>query len=186
MSSGMDEPFIISDDLKRSGDVRWLRRNEVTLPVGAGKILQIVNTQTGAVATGTAGIPVDNTIPQNTEGTEFMSAAITPGNVNNKLLIQVVAVLNDNTSLWYILALFKDSVADALAAVKQYVDAVDTGATVVFNHYMTAGSISAITFKVRAGGATGSGGTMTFNGINAARIFGGVSASSITITEIAA
>lgn len=36
MSSGIAEPLVLSDDLKRSGDVRWLRRNEVTLPIAGG------------------------------------------------------------------------------------------------------------------------------------------------------
>jgi hypothetical protein len=36
-----------------------------------GKIVQVVNFQTGVFATGTATIPLDNTIPQITEGTEY-------------------------------------------------------------------------------------------------------------------
>ena len=48
-------------------------------------------------------------------------------------------------------------------------------------HYMTAGSTSAITFKVRIGGSSC---TVTFNGQSGGRIFGGVSASSISVTEI--
>ena len=35
---------------------------------GVGKILQVVNTQTGAMSTGTTTIPHDATIPQITEG----------------------------------------------------------------------------------------------------------------------
>ena len=41
--------------------------------VAVRRTLQIVNSQTGAVATGTTTIPFDDTIPQNTEGTEFLS-----------------------------------------------------------------------------------------------------------------
>jgi hypothetical protein len=50
-------------------------------------------------------------------------------------------------------------------------------------HYMTAGTTSATTFKVRGGVNAG---TLTFNGEVGARLFGGVCASSITVTEIAA
>ena len=57
-----------------------------------GKIIQIVNVTDGTTATGTTLVPPDNTIPQNTEGTEFMTLAITPTNASNKLLIQVVIV----------------------------------------------------------------------------------------------
>jgi hypothetical protein len=48
---------------------------------------------------------------------------------------------------------------------------------------MTAGTIIATTFKVRVG-CSGAG-TTTFNGVAGGRIFGGVMASSITITEVA-
>ena len=49
-----------------------------TLPTLQGQVLQVVNYQTGALASGTTTMPTDNTIPQNTEGTEFMTLAITP------------------------------------------------------------------------------------------------------------
>ena len=52
------------------------------------RLVQVVNTETGAVATGTTNAVADNTIPQNTEGDEYMTLAITPTNTNNKLLIQ--------------------------------------------------------------------------------------------------
>jgi hypothetical protein len=43
-----------------------------------GDILQVQRTDTGVVATGTTLIPFDNTPPQNTEGDQYMSQAITP------------------------------------------------------------------------------------------------------------
>jgi hypothetical protein len=47
---------------------------------------------------------------------------------------------------------------------------------------MTAGTTSETTFRVRAGPSNTTY-TLTFNGYNSARYFGGVMASSITITE---
>ena len=35
------------------------------------RLVQIVNTQTGTVTTGSTAIPADDTIPQNDEGTEL-------------------------------------------------------------------------------------------------------------------
>ena len=55
-----------------------------------GSVLQVVNTMNGAVATGTTIIPQDNTIPQITEGTEFMTLAITPTSATSQLRIDVV------------------------------------------------------------------------------------------------
>lgn len=152
-------------------------------PSGSGATVKVVNTQTGAVATGTTTIPMDDTIPQITEGTEFMTLAITPTSTTNKLKIDVV--FNGATataSIWNIVALFQDATANALAAVPRYVTTASGWTPITLTHYMTAGTVSSTTFRVRCGGSSAS--TVTFNGVAAARLLGGVMASSITITEI--
>ncbi len=58
-------------------------------------IAQIVNFETGAVATGTTQIPFDDTIPQNTEGDQYMQLQISPVNSSSTLLIDVVAYLSN-------------------------------------------------------------------------------------------
>ncbi len=146
------------------------------------KVQQVVNTQTGAVATGTTTIPGDDTIPQNTEGTEFITQAITPTNAGNKLRIDVVLVYSASIIVTVVAALFQDSTAGALAAVLSTQPGVGYICTMAFTHYMAAGTTSATTFKVRVGGASAS--TITLNGAGAARLLGGAIASSITITEI--
>ena len=165
--------------------------NTLTLPaetgtlrstVSSGTVLQVVNYQTGAVATGTTTIPLDDTIPQNTEGTEFMTLAITPKSATSKLIIQVILQVTVSITSWSYGALFQDSTANAIAAGLGFTDADTSGSSVVFTHYMTSGTTSATTFKVRAGPNNAS--TMTFNGQAGARRFGGVLASSITITEV--
>jgi hypothetical protein len=151
----------------------------------AGNILQVVNFQTGVLATGTTTIPLDDTIPQNTEGNEYMTLAITPTNASNKLLITVTAFLSHSGSgSWMIGALFQDSTANALASFTDFQQTATGANCVVFSHYMTAGTTSSTTFKFRAGGQQA--GTTTFNGQAAGRLFGGSATSSITITEIAA
>ncbi len=151
---------------------------------GGGAVVQVVNVQTGSSATGTTSMPVGNVIPQNTDGDEYMTLAITPTDASNKLKIDVVAFLSSANGIkWLTAALFQDSTADALAVGAAFNYAIATaGNTVVFSHYMTAGTTSSTTFKVRAG--TQDGNTMTFNGSGGTRLWGGVCASSITITEI--
>jgi hypothetical protein len=150
-----------------------------------GQVVQVVNTQTGAVATGTTTIPMDDTIPQNTEGTEFMTLAITPTTTNHKLRIDVVFIGGIATGdKWPIVALFQDTTADALAVAYCYGATATEVHNIKFSHYMTAGTTSATTFKVRAGPNVAA--TITFNGRSGARDFGGVIPSSITITEIRA
>jgi hypothetical protein len=151
----------------------------------AGAIRQVKNTQTGALATGTTLIPVDDTIPQNTEGTELMTLAITPTDSGNKLKIEVVVMASYSVQAWMTAALFQDATANALATGSLFVAAASgsVGAIISFTHYMDAGTTSATTFKIRGGGHTA--GTFTFNGSGAgAALYGGTFASSITITEI--
>lgn len=152
-------------------------------PTAQGTIVQIVNTQTGAVSTGTTVTPFDDTIPQIGEGNEFMTLAITPTSATNKLKIDVVCNASCATAdRWLTVALFQDATSNALAADASYREISTEFAPICFSHYMTAGTTSATTFRVRAGVNTS--GTTTFNGTSGSRVLGGVLASSITITEI--
>ena len=128
-------------------------------------VVQRVYVQDGEAATGTSLIPNDDTIPTSSEGTQFMSLAITPTNASNILKIDVVFHYGNSSTSFCTTALFQDSTANALN----------------FTHYMVAGTTSATTFKVRHGPESAS--TSTFNGVGGTRDMGGVMASSITITE---
>lgn len=162
--------------------ISYLRKDGTSVGAAStGNSVQIVNTQTGSVSTGTTAIPYDDSIPQNTEGDEYITLAITPTNASNKLKIEVNVMGNHGTDSHWSAALFQDSTANALRASTTYAGA-GNGGSISFTYFMTAGTTSATTFKVRAGGASGA--TFTFNGTGGNRRFGGVAASSITITEI--
>lgn len=163
--------------------------NTLTLPaetgtlrstVSSGTVLQIVRYQTGAVATGATAIPFDDTIPQITEGVEFMTLAITPKSAASLLIVEVVCMGSPSSIDWVTVALFQDAIASSLAAVYNYIG-TNEAAPLGFAYSATSGSTSARTFRVRGGGATT---TFTFNGTSSARRMGGVSSSSITITEV--
>lgn len=154
-----------------------------SMNITSGKIAQIVSTGTGTVATGTTLLPYDNTIPQITEGTEFMTQAITPQNASSTLEIDVTIVLsNTSTNSQTGAALFQDSTANALAAADQFVASASGSVVLTFKHVMTAGTTSETTFKVRGGSNVA--GTTTFNGQGGVQGYGGVMASRITIKEI--
>lgn len=154
------------------------------LPDGA--VVQVATYQTGAVATGTTTMPDDDTIPQNTEGDEYMTLAITPKATTNILVIECTFNWAHTNGGVVGIALFQDSTADALAAIQTHNESsVNIQRVACFSHKMVAGTTSATTFKIRAGhGSTGA--TLTFNGASGSRKLGGVMASSITITEIKA
>lgn len=151
---------------------------------GGGKLVQSVSVQDGTMATGTTLLPANNTIPQNNEGTEFMTLAVTPTDAANILEIQVTAICCHDTANAEIgIALFQDTIADALACALSK-DSASTGYphTVNFTHRMVAGTVAATTFKVRIG-CQGAG-TITFNGISGVQYYGGTLASSIIIREL--
>ena len=150
----------------------------------AGSVLQVVTFQTGAGATGTTLIPADDTIPQITEGTEFMTLAITPISATSKLLITVICIINGSVNNAMVTALFQDSNVNALAANYGIPGAANLTISPTLIYSKTSGSTSSTTFRVRAGG--NNGGTNTFNGSGGVRQYGGVLVSSITIMEIAA
>ena len=146
-------------------------------------IVQIVYTFTGSVATGTTILPLDNTIPQNNEGNQYMTLAITPKNSSNKLRIRSAANLSGTTGNAQSIALFQDSTASALAANNGTPNLVSAQNMVMIDYTMTAGTTSSTTFKIRAGGNAAE--TVTFNGITSSRVFGGVYNSFIIIEEYA-
>tara|TARA_R110002153_G_scaffold250034_2_gene406652 strand:+ start:201 stop:1133 length:933 start_codon:yes stop_codon:yes gene_type:complete len=149
---------------------------------GGGIVVQQVSTQTGAVSTGTNTITEDDSIMQSSEGDEVMTRAITPTNSSNLLRIDVTVIGNSTASTVFVGSLFQDSTANALATGLIRLHGASEFATLTYSHYMTAGTVSSTTFKVRI--ATTTAGTLTFNGKSSSRQYGGVLASSISVTEL--
>jgi len=174
-TEGMMSSLNDTDAVERYDGATWK-------PVG-GKVLQVVNVQTSALATGTTQIPHDATIPQITEGDQYMSLAITPTNVSNVLVIQVITYTSFSVALHQLTqALFKNTDTNALAiSSRRGTTQTDEAATLGFVYSMVAGTTSPITYKVRCG--AGGVGTTAFNGRPGVQEFGACPKSSITITE---
>jgi hypothetical protein len=148
------------------------------------KILQVVHYDTGALATGTTPIPFDDTIPQNNEGDQYMSLAITPLSATSTLVIDVTYFASNSAGTdWTTGALFRDSTASAIGAMSSYDEPGLAGHPTTFSVKAPSNATTTTTFKVRIGGSTG--GTINFNGQGGTRKLGGVMSSSIRITEIA-
>lgn len=145
------------------------------------RTIQHVRSEDGAVNTGTTTVPLDDTIPQFTEGNNLMSCAITPLSATSKLLIMCNLMCSYSVAATIIASLSVDGTGDALktVAVNQ---ATATGlVNISIIHMMTSGTTSALTYRVKVGGSTA--GTITINGQSGARKFGGVAKSSIDIIE---
>lgn len=181
--TGLAADYVLIADASDSGNVKKALISDINdyANRGLGECVQVVNLMTGASTTGNTALPIDDSIPQSGEGTEFMTLAITPKSTTNILVIEVVW-LGATTVTGHIgVALFQDAVAGALAAAAMGTAGSGSMLDIPLRHKMLAGTTSSTTFKVRVG--TTAGNLVTFNGAGAARLFGGVMASSITIRE---
>jgi hypothetical protein len=153
-----------------------------TLHTHAGIVVQSVISATGAVATSTVTTPADDTIPTSSEGAEFLSVSITPTSATNKLWIDVTWIGSSNAAELFVVALFQDAGASAIAVSPHQPGGVAYLSVIPLHFEMAAGTTSATTFKVRVGG--NNAGTTTFNGISGGRFYGGKISSYIKVTEV--
>jgi len=168
-----------------------LRTNKIYprdgLPAGAsGGIIQIVRTNFVDFYSNTSLIPLDDTIPQITEGGEITTATITPTSSSNKILISVVMqVANDNAGNLSTIALFRNSVSDALAASwARTIAANNPNSPMTIEYLDSPATTSPVTYRVRGGYSAGSSSTFQVNGGSGARYFGGALTSGITLMEV--
>lgn len=134
------------------------------------------------VATGSTVIPADDTIPQSTEGDQYLSKVITPTAAQNLLRVKSQAMAATATAGSPTIALFRDASANA-SAVSQ-VTALG-GAGLLFmgiDALLLAGSVSQTTFKIRIGPDASQ--TITVGGFSGTRRFGGVGIVMMDIEEI--
>ena len=150
-----------------------------------GDVVQTVRNATGAVATGTTTVPVDDTIPQNTEANEFITQSITPTSSANVLRISSSFIgTHSSINATMVSSLFQDTTANALSSSFVSETSANFGIEINVGYVMRAGTTSATTFKLRAGSDTA--GTVTFNGSGGARLLGGVMGSFLEVSEIMA
>ena len=128
-------------------------------------------------------MPIDDTIPQITEGFEVITCAITPKSATNLLVIQANVDIGYGTVAYSGgMALFQDTTAGALAGVAwPRVDIYLGPRALVYK--MVAGTTSETTFKIRVGPAGAA--TVYINSVpgDTGRVFGGVASTTLTIFE---
>ena len=165
--------------------------NVDTIATAAGveqaRLVQVVNSISFAMASGTTQIPNDDTIPTSSEGTALaaLDTAITPTNAANTLIVMVnFPFLECSGAANLQVALYQDSSAAIAATTAE--SAGGTAGLCVQLNYIKEGSIgtSATEFKIRYGAASAV--TNTINGYNGARKLGGVAPASMTVMEIRA
>jgi hypothetical protein len=156
-----------------------------TIAAGGGDaVAQIVATTSKTAASTTSSFPIDNTIPQNTEGAEYTSlnTTITPSNASSTLLVEVVMEVSASVAIDVLVCLFRDSAADAVAVRDVTVANTSWSSMAVLTYKVSAGSTSATTFKVRYGCSPGT--HTAYIGRWNGTYWGAQQIASMTVTEI--
>lgn len=148
----------------------------------SGRLVQTAYAEYTSAAGITASIPVDDTIPQSTEGTQILSVVITPQNTTNKLRISFSGWCTvDNNNAPAVSALFVSGNTSALSTSLSVINSTFATRPLVLTYEYVPGVTSALTFSIRVG-TTAS--TLYVNGYTASRVFGGSSKAVLIIEEI--
>ena len=163
----------------------FLRGDNSFAEAGGGKVLQVVKSLVTTKASTSSSIPQDNTIPQNTEGTEFTTLAITPQASDSTLFIDFLvhgSLSNNNTNLT--VCLFKDSVANALQVSNNFCGTNTELFPLMLKFAETSGTTSSVTYKIRFG--LNGGGTVYLNSDQSTDVYSTAQSSVFIITEVSA
>lgn len=117
----------------------------------SGKLAQAVSGSDNTPTSTTSSIPDDNTTPQNTEGTEIVTASITPTNASSTLEIEYGVTFAADTAGKAYAAMFVDSTADAIDSMGLSNSGSSYVAQATKSFTVSAGSTSARTYKLRVG-----------------------------------
>lgn len=145
----------------------------------SGAVLQTVYAEYLANADLSIAIPLDNSVPEVTEGTQILSAAITPSSSSNKILIKFKAAASSNSG---------NNIASVFAGGQFAIAAVTNGSTngltqaMVLDYLHSPASTSLKTYTVRVGGPT----TIRLNGDYLSPKLGGAMRATLTLQEIKA
>ncbi len=142
-----------------------------------------VQTQDGAVNTGSTLVPNDDTKPQVSEGNGFLSQAITQTSNANLLFTEALTMISaNNAQNVMVSSIFHNTDVDSIATV--FTAPVASASIQMMKVAATclAGSTSPVTMSCRSGGDQAA--TFTFNGLASARKFGGSAGSFIRVTEL--
>ena len=113
-----------------------------------------------------SSFPLDDTIPQRSEGTEFFSQAYTPSTANCELYIYCSAMIRERTNVAddVGMALFISDQTDALRVVTGFMQGYGHGEHLHLYHKMPSWGVSAKTFSLRSHKA---------NSVNFQALYGG-------------
>lgn len=154
------------------------------LQMASGTIIgSVIGTYTAATALTTV-VPADDTLPQNTEGTQVISVSYTPKISTSTLLCEFNCNFAPTAADNVIGAIFNAGSANAFAASMVNSSGASIKTPMVVKGSYVPGATTAQTITVRIGPSTAA--SITLNGTAGARLLGGSSAATLTVYEIKA
>ncbi len=148
-------------------------------------VLQRLSSNTVVASEITTTIPFDDTIPQDTEGTQLLTVGITPSSTTSKIIIDAIVPCSLNTATQIILALFKGA-GNAIAAGFANQATAAQPNTIQLHHEFVPGATTPLTIALNIGSSAGDklGINGTDAGAGVVRKFGGVLGAWLYVTEV--
>jgi len=137
------------------------------------------NSSTSSGST-TVTIPLDNTIPQSSEGIELITlAGVTPSSASNTIAVELTVIFSTSSGGTPTIALFLDSNTSATAASYQSTNA--NFAHLIRTCFLIPSWSGSKDIKIRIGAQLG---TLHWNKSTTTDLMGGVSSTVLTATEL--
>jgi hypothetical protein len=175
-------------DIAASANGQFLRRSSNVLGFGAivsddlpaGTVLNAKFAQSSTEYVITTVIPFDNTIPQITEGTEIISATITPTKTTSRI-VGFVSLNGDatDTTVQTVVAAFRGTTANAVAST--WVRFIAYSSLISFEFIDLPNTTSATTYSIRIGPDQK---TLYVNRAEVGSLLGGSNKITLTLLEI--
>lgn len=171
---------------KTTADSRYVQSSGLTASIRsnapAGSIINSAYAEYTTNATLATVIPVDDTIPQSTEGIQILTASLTPSSTTNKVRVRFKGqAVIDTAGANFSAALFVNSGTSAVRAAFMTVPGTSQAEEISFEFEHVPGATTAQTYAVRVGPSLGNA---RMNGGTAGRIFGGTSAATLVLEEV--
>lgn len=182
----VDGPDVLDEDDMASDSATAVPTQQsvkayVDANASAGLILQVLQNTYTANSDLTASIPLDDTTPTISEGTQVLSQAITPASTSSRIKVDVFVWGSTSGTGGINGALFRGSTC-INASTGPNLGSVSDGRSIAFSYVDSPATASSVTYSYRVGPTAG---TLRLNGTTAARRYGGASACTLILTELA-
>lgn len=180
------EWFQLNVTLEADGNIKSGENQEVVVLFTANSnavAIPVYAETTAYSTTSLAMVGTIDTMPQQTDGAQLLTASITPKRASNKLRIQAAVpfAAAGTGGIWF--ALFRDNTPAAIYATVFNLASKNDGNVATLDVDIPASTTSPTTIKLRCGNLYGVNQIIGINGSSTARWMGGASRATLSIME---